>query len=137
MGHDPLTLYGGVYVASRPWPEVWDEGQQEFEARMAAERRLGHDVPRCLDAQHRDDLTERLYRSEQHGPTRPHPFVPHRGVPGRVARTVARRVDRFWDAAEGRMIPEPVRHHDRSHDGLLAQYLLADPHLDPDEDEGS
>jgi hypothetical protein len=36
--------------------------------------------------------------------------------------------------AEGRMVPEPVRVHDRSHDGLLTQWLLADPHF-ADEDE--
>ena len=50
------------------------------------------------------------------------------------ARTVARRVDGFWDAAEGRMVPEPLHHHERNDDGRFTQYLLADPHL-PDEDD--
>ena len=54
----------------------------------------------------------------------------HRGLRGRVARTVALRIDRFWDTTEGRMIPEPVKAHDRGHDGRVTQYLLADPHLD-------
>ena len=40
--------------------------------------------------------------------------------------------DRFWDTAEGRVIPAPVapRHH--RHDSLLAQYLVADPKFDAD-----
>jgi hypothetical protein len=52
-----------------------------------------------------------------------------------VARTVALRIDRFWDTAEGRMIPEPVKAHDRGHDGKVTQYLLADPHLEEEEEQ--
>jgi hypothetical protein len=80
------------------------------------------------------DYGEELYHAELHAPTRPHPYIPHQGTSGKVARAVALRIDRFWDAAEGRMIPEPLHHHDRSHDGKLTQYLLADPHL-PEEAE--
>jgi hypothetical protein len=74
------------------------------------------------------ELAERLYRAEQRVPTRPHPYLPHQGVRGRVARGVAVRVDRFWDTAEGRMAPEPVQPR-RSRDGRMAQYFLADPHV--------
>jgi hypothetical protein len=90
-----------------------------------------------LAASRRDgdpDWGERLYRGELAAPTRPHPYIPHQGMPGRVARTVARRIDGFWDAAEGRMVPEPLHHHERGDDGAFTQYFLADPHL-PDEDE--
>ena len=38
--------------------------------------------------------------------------------------------DRFWDAAEGRVIPEPVRPRPHKHDSLMAQYLVADPKFD-------
>ena len=54
-----------------------------------------------------------------------------------MARGVARRVDGFWDAAEGRMVPEPLRHHERGADGRFTQYLLADPHLPDDEADPS
>jgi hypothetical protein len=80
------------------------------------------------------DWGERLYHAELHAPTRPHPYVWHRGLRGRMARTVALRIDRFWDTAEGRMIPEPVKAHDRGHDGKVTQYLLADPHLEDEEE---
>jgi hypothetical protein len=56
-------------------------------------------------------------------------------VVGHLARAVARRIDTFWDSAEGRMVPEPVRHHDRDHQGPLTQYFLADPHLPEDQEE--
>ena len=126
-------LYGSTYAVRRPWPSIWSDVRRELTETCDLERELVTD----LAAAHRDDdpdWGEKLYRAELAAPTRPHPYIPHQGVPGRVARTVARRIDGFWDAAEGRMVPEPLRHHERSHDGRFTQYLLADPHL-PDEDE--
>ena len=122
-------LYGSSYAIRRSWPSIWDDVRREFGATWRLERELVEE----LDLHRQDgdpDWGERLCHAELHAPTRPHPFVPHSGLPGRIARTVALRVDRFWDAAEGRMIPEPVHHpRDRDHEGRLTQYLLADPHL--------
>lgn len=123
-------LYGSVYAAARPWSDVWGDVRREFDATMELEESLVAALSGMLDHTERHRLSDRLYRAEQRAPTRPHPYVPHLGVPGRVARQVCLRVDRFWDTAEGRMIPEPVKVHDRSHQGRLTQYLLADPHLD-------
>lgn len=125
-------LYGSTYAVRRSWESVWADVRTEFDATWELEERLATD----LAARHTDDdpdWGDRLYRAELKAPTRPHPYVPHQGVAGRVARRAALQVDRFWDAAEGRMAPEPIRHHDRSHDGRFTQYLLADPHL-PDDD---
>lgn len=127
-------LYGSTYAVRVPWPEVWDEVDEAFERTWRLEEALVADL---VDAHDDDRLGERIHDAERRSPTRPHPYVPHQGLPGRVARSVARRVDMFWDTAEGRMIPEPVHHHDRSHDGRLAQYLLADPHLDRLEEDDS
>lgn len=125
-------LYGSTYAIRRSWRSIWDEVGREFEATWRLERELVEGL-----AEHRHDgdpdWGERIYHAELHAPTRPHPFVPHSGLRGRIARTLALRVDRFWDAAEGRMIPEPVHPHDRGHDGRLTQYLLADPHLPEDD----
>lgn len=121
-------LYGSSYAIRRSWPSIWDDVRREFEAIWRLERELGEQLE--LHRQDGDpDWGGRVYHAELHAPTRPHPFVPHGGLPGRIARTLALQVDRFWDAAEGRMIPEPVHPHDRDHDGRLTQYLLADPHL--------
>jgi hypothetical protein len=121
-------LYGSTYAIRRGWRSIWKDVRREFDATWRLERALIKEL-----ARHRQDgdpdWGERIYHAELHAPTRPHPFVPHRGLRGWIARRVALRVDRFWDATEGRMIPEPVHPHDRDHDGRLTQYLLADPHV--------
>lgn len=119
-------LYGSTYAVRRSWPSIWVDVRREFDAVVTLERRL---VEALRDEPAEDDLATRLHHATLRSPTRPHPFIPHDGVVGHVARMVARRIDRFWDSAEGRMVPEPVRHHDRDHQGKITQYLLADPHL--------
>jgi hypothetical protein len=126
--------YGSTYAIKRSWNSIWDDVRTEFDATWALERQLVKELDSHL---HDDDPDwgEELYHAELHAPTRPHPYVPHRGLRGRLARFFALRVDRFWDTAEGRMIPEPVTAHDHSHDGKVTQYLLADPHFDEEEAE--
>lgn len=123
-------LYGSTYAVRRSWPSIWQDVRREFELVLPLEQRLVETLR--ADPPPEDDLATRLHRATLRAPTRPHPFIPHRGVPGQVARMVARRIDQFWDSAEGRMVPEPVRHHDREHQGKVTQYLLADPHLPDD-----
>lgn len=124
-------LYGSTFAVARPWPSIWEDVRHELDAVTRLEVRLAEAL---LAAEPDDprDLGTRLHHAELVSPTRPHPWIPHQGVVGHLARVVARRVDRFWDSAEGRMVPEPVRHHDRRRQGPLTQYLLADPHLEDD-----
>ncbi|WP_141015219.1 hypothetical protein [Nocardioides sambongensis] len=128
LAHTKAKLYGSTYAVRRPWRDVWADVQVEFDAFWAEEDQLVGVLRTDLD---RNVLAERLYRSELVAPTRPHPYIPHRGRSGRMARRVAVRVDRFWDTTEGRMIPEPVR-PDPHREGRLTQYLLADPHIADD-----
>jgi hypothetical protein len=129
LGQVKAKLYGSTFAAGRPWPPIWQDVRHELDRVCDLERRLAATL---LAAEPDDprDLGTLLHQDELASPTRPHPWIPHRGEVGRLARAVARRVDRFWDAAEGRMVPEPVRHHDREHQGPLTQYLLADPHFE-------
>lgn len=122
-------LYGSTYATRTPWPEIWDDVRRGFDTVCDLELRLAEVL---LQQPGLEDLGTRLHHAELRAPTRPHPYIPHTGVVGHLARAVARRVDLFWDTAEGRMVPEPVRHHDREHQGPLTQYLLADPHLPED-----
>ncbi|RJS46065.1 hypothetical protein D4739_07430 [Nocardioides cavernaquae] len=133
MAQVKAKLYGSTYAIRRTWDSLWSDVRREFEATWELEQALVND----LAEQHHEgdpDWGEELCHAELKAPTRPHPYVPHQGLPGKVARRVALRVDRFWDMAEGRMMPEPIRHHERQDDGRVAQYFLADPHL-PDEDD--
>jgi hypothetical protein len=121
-------LYGSTYAVRRTWTSIWDEVEEELARMRTLELRLVDDLAAATSEEDLGDLAERLYRCERRVPTRPHPYLPHRGAPGRLARRLAVRVDRFWDTAEGRKIPEPVR-PPRSRDGRITQYLLADPHF--------
>lgn len=133
LAHVKAKLYGSSY-ADRSWSSIWKEVHNQFDAVSELERRMANDlVDRDADLTNDDstvDLGVRLHDVEVGSPTRPHPWIPHHGVAGRLARVVARRVDAFWDAAEGRMVPGPVRPHDREHESKLTQYLLADPHIE-------
>lgn len=121
-------LYGSVYAVNRSWTAVWDDVERELLTIAPMELALAEDLDR-----HRHDgdpdWSVVLHQAEVKAPTRPHPHLPQQGVAGSVARILSRRVDSFWDTAEGRMMPEPVIHHDREAQGPLTQWLLGDPHL--------
>ncbi len=125
-------LYGEAHAIHRPWPELWAAVDDAYAAMWRHEEALVGLLVDGTSDDTADAIARSLHRAELRAPTRPHPHVPHVGLPGRVARRVARRVDQFWDAAEGRMVPEPVRPKDRDSHGRFRQYLLADPHLPED-----
>ena len=125
-------LYGEAHAIHLQLPDLWETARAQLSEHNHLERRLvamlvEHDDPTQLDG-----LARRLFDAETHGPTRPHPRTPHTGFPGLVARRVWAWADRIWDAAEGRVIPAPVRPAPHRHDSLVAQYLVADPKFDAD-----
>ena len=132
LGQVKAKLYGEAHAIYRTWSEVWEEARREFEAAMQMEKQLVDDLRGLLTPEEMNTLAERVYRAELRAPTRPHPFLPHRGLAGRVARRIAHGVDHFWDSTEGRMIPAPVHPHHKA--GLMTHYLLGDPDPAPDED---
>jgi hypothetical protein len=125
-------LYGEAHAIHRGWSELWSDVRHELGETLRLERQLVDDLVEALGEERCDALASAIYHQELHAPTRPHPYSPHQGVPGRMARRVLTTVDHFWDATEGRMVPEPVHPRDHSHDGLLTHYLLADADPDPD-----
>lgn len=127
-------LYGSTFVVRRPWASVWTEVHHALARFRVSEEELVADLVDREPSIDTAAIAERLHHSEQRAPTRPHPYLPHRGLGGHLARGVSVRVDRFWDTAEGRMVPDPVRPR-ASRDGRVAQYLLADPHF-PDPPPG-
>jgi hypothetical protein len=122
-------LYGEAHAVRVPWPTVWSDVRRRLLSHNALEREVMDELIGRLDDDH-DDLALRVYRSEVKAPTRPHPFTPHTGVPGTLARRLWALADRFWDTAEGRIIPPPVRPRKHRHDSLMVQYLMGTPHFD-------
>lgn len=123
-------LYGEAHLIYLTWPALWAEARQRLDEHNRLEICLVEALLRHGDPAAVDGLARRMFDVETHGPTRPHPRTPHTGLLGLAARKIWALADRFWDAAEGRVIPEPVHPRAHRHDSLLAQYLVADPRFD-------
>lgn len=127
-------LYGEQHVAHLAWPEVWGDVRRRLLVHNGLERDLAEVLAQRLGTDEAQQLAERVYRAELRAPTRAHPYIPHRGLLGRAARRIWSVADRFWDAAESRSVPQPVRPRPKEHtdDSLMAQYLMGEPLLDAD-----
>src|SRR5262245_5456605 len=125
-------LYGEAFAIHQAWPDLWDRAQSQLGVHNGIENRMVELLILHGDPVAVDGLARRMFDVEAHGPTRPHPRTPHTGLLGLAARRMWALADHFWDAAEGRVIPEPVRRAPHRHDSLMAQYLVADPKFDAD-----
>lgn len=125
-------LYGEAHAIHLRWPELWDKAHAQLNEHNRIERQIVEKLIRYGDPLTLDGLARRVFDVETHGPTRPHPRLPHTGLLSLVARRIWTLADRFWDTAEGRVIPEPVHPAPHRHNSLLGQYLVADPKFDPD-----
>lgn len=125
-------LYGEAHAAYVPWSRVWDDVRRELARHNELELGIARDLAEVLDETESDRLAERMYRAEVKAPTRAHPYIPHRGAAGHAARRLWAVADRFWDTAEGRVVPQPVRPPSRvhSHDSLMGQYFFGAALLD-------
>lgn len=132
LAHVKARAYGSVFEAGHHWNEVWDDVAEALAAHRRCETDLADQLTEVMDAEEFYELTGKLHQAESDAPSRPHPYTPHTGLPGLVARKVMHVVDAFWDMAEGRMTPTPVRPK-RKKPGLVAQYFLADPRFDENE----
>ena len=123
-------LYGEAHLIHLTWPSLWADARDRLTEHNRLETHVVEELLRHGDPAAVDRLARRMFNVETHGPTRPHPRTPHTGLLGSAARKMWSLADRFWDAAEGRVIPEPVHPRARRHDSLIAQYLVADPRFD-------
>lgn len=103
-------LSGSAYAVRRPWSSLWSDVRRELETTCDLERDCVEALADALGDEE-PEVAARLTEAEQHGPTRAHPYLPHSGPVGRMARGVARRIDAFWDTAQGRVPPGPVVPH--------------------------
>jgi hypothetical protein len=132
LAHVKARAYGSTFETGFHWDQVWADVRAALAEHRRSETDLADQLSQAMEPVGLDDLTERLHRAESSAPTRPHPYAPHTGLPGLVARKIMHAVDSFWDTAEGRMSPTPPRPQ-RKRPGLVAQYFLADPRFDEEE----
>ena len=131
LSHVKAHEYGSVYETSFAWPEVWAGVETALADHREHEEQLTERLCESLDDHDLEVLAQRLYAAELAAPSRPHPFAPHTGLLGLVTRKVMHVVDGFWDATEGRMVPEPEPPPKKPL-GLFGQYLMGDPQFDED-----
>jgi hypothetical protein len=118
--------YGSTIEGSFQWPTVWAAVAKALADQRAQEETLVRRLTDALDDDRLQGLTDQIRRVEPKEPSRPHPHQPHGGLLGKASRGMMRTADAFWDAAQGRIVPEPVR-APKKQPGLLGQYLLASP----------
>lgn len=118
--------YGSSFEGRYSWPALWGAVADALDEQRQHEEELVARLTEALPDDRLEELADRIRRVEPREPTRPHPHQPHGGVLGRASRRVMRATDAFWDAAQGRIVPEPDR-SPRKEPGLLGQYLLASP----------
>ena len=135
LAHVKAHEYGSVYETSYGWGDVWADVAVAMTDHQRHEGVLGDRLTDTLADDDLDLLARRLQAAELAAPSRPHPYTPHTGPLGLVARRVMHAVDLFWDTAEGRMVPEPAR-EPKKRPGLVAQYFLADPRFDEEQRRG-
>jgi hypothetical protein len=123
-------LYGEAHLIHLTWPSLWADARERLAEHNRLETSVVEELLRHGDPATVGGLARRMFRVESNGPTRPHPRTPHTGLLGSASRRMWALADRFWDAAEGRVIPEPVHPRAHRHDSLIAQYLVADPRFD-------
>lgn len=123
-------LYGEAHAIHLDWRDLWLRVRTQLTEHNRLETGLVDALIRHGAPAEVDGLAREVFDAETHAPTRPHPLLPHLGMLGRVTRRLWAVADRFWDAVEGRVIPDPVRPAPRTHDSLVAQYLVADPKFD-------
>lgn len=132
LAHAKAHEYGSTWETGYPWPRMWDEVERHLAGERRQEELLAARLSESVDEATLEALADRFRQVEERAPSRPHPYVPHTGPLGRVARRVFGIADAFWDTAENRTVPGPER-PPRKRPGLLAQYLLADPRFDEEE----
>lgn len=123
-------LYGEAHSVRLSWSDLVHTTQANLSRHDSLETELVDQLLVHGRSEELDELAQQVFRGELRAPTRPHPHIPHTGRFGVVARRLWALADRFWDSAQGRMVPEPVRPTPHRHDSLLAQYMVADPHFD-------
>ena len=106
-------LYGESHAITLPWSQVWMGLGKELNRLNILERHIVDDLSRELDREDRSTLADKVNTAEATSPTRPHPNSPHTGRLAHLSRGFLAHTDKFWDAAEGRIVSVSTATHDK------------------------
>jgi len=95
-------VYGQAQNAQRPWDYVWGDARDCLAEFATSELALVTFLDNSLDSGGLDRVQTAMSRAVA-SPTRPHPYLPHLGLSGRMARRLCVTIDRIWDELEGRV----------------------------------
>jgi hypothetical protein len=127
------SIYGDVNARRLHADTLLTQARQLLGEHHELESVLVDGVISSLPDEELGDLAERLRHTEEHAPTRPHPYTPHTGLLGRAVSRIWSVVDGFWDSAEGRVIPHRARPPHPRRNSLLTRYMLGAPRFDETE----
>jgi hypothetical protein len=101
-------MYGQAQAIDRSWSDVWTAVVEEVPLLHSLEQDLVADLADVPDVGRQPDLSLLIGSVTENSPTRPHPNSPHTGAFAHQIRRLWARADRFWDAAEGRILSDRV-----------------------------
>ena len=96
--------WGSSQLMGVPWRDLRRAVDETMELLLAAEESVSAQLQALLKPDEVERICDRLAEAEMRAPTRPHPYLPHRGIGGRLAHRAAARSDAFWDGVQGRVI---------------------------------
>lgn len=106
LERDLLTIrarqYGSAGVAHLPWAELFDRVNSHLADLVEAETLVVRKLSEKMGPGEIEQLIDRWQRCEARAPSRPHPFLPHLGVSGLIAGSLAHGADAIWDNLQGR-----------------------------------
>jgi hypothetical protein len=74
-------LYGESHAIHMKWPDLWDRAHGQLNEHNRLEREMVEKLIKHGEPREVDGLARRVFDAETHGPTRPHPWLPHKGPP--------------------------------------------------------
>ncbi len=106
IGSTKQRMYGQAQASDRAWGDVWAHVAEEVRVLHRIEDELVTALARTPEPDRRPDLSLVIGSVTKNSPTRPHPNSPHTGPFAHLIRRAWAWADRFWDAAEGRIVSD-------------------------------
>jgi len=97
--------WGSSTLMRIPWGVIRREVDERLESLLAVEESVSAELDAVLSTDDVAGISDHLEEAELRAPTRPHPYLPRRGLGARMAHRAASRADAFWDGVQGRVLP--------------------------------